>query len=588
MLTELTIRNFALIEELSLSLPPGFSVLTGETGAGKSIIIDALSAALGERVNAELVRGGAEAASVDAVFDVANNPRALAALQANGLADGDDTVVVLTRQISAGRSPCRVNGRPVTLGVLQEISRHLVDIHGQHEHQALIHEENHLEFLDQSGSTEHRALRDAYEAAYQAYHDARVALDDLRARARDRAQRLDILRYQVQEIQEADLRAGEEEELLGERRRLQSVERLREWASQARRLLEGDGDNPGAAAAVQEAAATVSRLVEIDGTLTDIGRELVGAANIVTEAESTLRHYEQDLEAEPERLEWIERRLDLFARLRRKYGDTLADVVSYGEAAAAELAELENAEDAEERLAAEVERTRQQAGAAGVRLSASRRQLAERLAQQVCQTVATLGMPAAQFVVQLDATEDPDGLPGADGRRLRAGRRGTDTCRFLLSANAGEEPRPLAKVASGGELSRLMLAFKSLCSRSAEIPTIVFDEIDVGIGGQTAHQIGARLKELAAHAQVLCVTHLPQIAGLADHQLAVEKVVVDGRTVVAARVLAPDERVEELARMLGAAEGDQAAREHAATLLGQTAVPRAKGRRGPASQRTLP
>jgi DNA repair protein RecN (Recombination protein N) len=587
LLTELSIRGFALIDELALSLEPGMSVLTGETGAGKSIIIDALSAALGERVSADMIRGGAETATIDAVFEAGDSPRALSALEASGLRDGADTTIVLTRQIAAGRSPCRINGRPVTLGVLQEISRHLVDVHGQHEHQSLIHEENHLEFLDHFGGAAHAALRQEYGAQFRGFQTARTALEDLRGRVRDRAQRLDVLRYQVQEIEEAGLRAEEEAELLAERQRLQSIERLRELATHARRLLEGDGDTPGATTEVQEAASHVLKLAEIDGALRETAQELASAANSVAEAEHLLGRYELNLEADPARLEDLGRRLDLIVRLKRKYGDTLADVLSYGAKAAGELAELSNAEEAEERLVAEAERARREAGAAGVRLSESRHELAEKLGRAVTETIGTLGMPAARLAVQLASPPAADGLPTVNGQLVRATRRGLDECRFLLAANAGEELRPLAKVASGGELSRVMLAFKSLCSRGTEIPTIAFDEIDVGIGGQTAHQVAARLKELAAHAQVLCVTHLPQIAGLADHQVAVEKLVSDGRTVVMARGLTRDERVAELTRMLGAADDDQAAREHAASLLGHGPTPRSKGRRGAPSRRTL-
>ncbi|MBU0609137.1 MAG: AAA family ATPase, partial [Armatimonadetes bacterium] len=280
MLVELAIHNFALIDELTVSFRPGLSVLTGETGAGKSILIDALSAALGERISTEAIRTGAETATVDAVFDAADCPRALAALEEAGLAADDGGQVVLARQIASGRSQCRVNGRPVTLATLQDISRHLVDVHGQHEHQALIHEENHLEFLDHTGAAEHLALRQEYESRYAALSEARAALAALRNNSREREQRLDMLRFQVREIAQAELRAEEEDELLAERQRLNSVEKLRELAGEALELLDGSEDAPGAGAALAQIAGAVQRLAEIDPSLRPHAEELRAAATV--------------------------------------------------------------------------------------------------------------------------------------------------------------------------------------------------------------------------------------------------------------------------------------------------------------------
>lgn len=569
MLIELSIRNFALIDDLSLTLQPGFSVLTGETGAGKSIIIDALSAALGERVSSEMIRSGAEQATVDAVFEASDSPKALAALAEAGLGTEDESIIVLTRQIASGRSQCRVNGRPVTLSVLQDISRHLVDVHGQHEHQALIHEENHLEFLDNYGGNRHLTLRHEYEEAYRELRGARQHLEDLRLRSRERAQRLDILRFQVAEISAAELRDGEEEELYAERKRLNSMEKLSDLAETTRTFLEGTEEVLGATAGLQLAAENLLRLAEIDESLHANAEELRSAANMATEAEHVLRMYVEGLESDPRRLEQIEERLELLARLKRKYGDTVANVLFYEQQAARELQEITNFEEQEATLSAAVSKAREATGTAGERLSRSRADLAAKLAKAVSASVATLGMPAARFAVALMLADDPEGLPLSDGRVCAAHSRGLDTGRFLFCANAGEDLRPLAKVASGGELSRIMLAFKSLCSRGSEIPTIIFDEVDAGIGGQTAHKVGEKLGELARRAQVLCVTHLPQIAGLADHHIHVEKSVSSGRTTVAARDLSRAERVEELARMFGAADDDATAREHAEKVLKQ-------------------
>lgn len=573
MLIELSIKSFALIDDLTLALQPGLSVLTGETGAGKSIIIDALSAALGERVGAEVVRTGADSATVDAVFDLSNCERAGAAVREAGLDQGDDTLVVLSRQIGGGRSLCRVNGRPVTAAVLQSISRHLVDIHGQHEHQALIHEESHLEFLDNFGPPEHLGLRQDYVQAYQEWRSVAARLEDLRQNSRERVRRLEVLRFQVEEIREAEVRAEEEEELTAERKRLNSVEKLRELAAQAAELLSGGEEGIGATAALQQAAENIQRLAAIDAALLANAEELQSAANVVTEAEHVLHRYAGSLESDPRRLEEIESRLDLLARLKRKYGETLADVLSYLQSAERELAEVEGSEDEEARLVVAVERAREAAGATGLKLSKARTALGKQLARAITEQVTPLGMPAARFEVASTRCEDPGGLPG-DGKTWAAATRGLDDIRFLFCANPGEELRPLAKVASGGELSRIMLAFKSLCSRGSEIPTIVFDEVDAGIGGQTAHKVGQRLNELARRAQVLCVTHLPQLAGLADCHLHVEKQVTGGRTTVAVRTLSQDERAEELARMFGADDDDATARRHAEKVLKEAAARR--------------
>lgn len=571
MLTELSINSFALIDRLTVALQTGLSVLTGETGAGKSILIDALSAALGERVSAEMIRSGAEQAMVDAVFEASDSPKALAVAREAGLLDDAETLLVLSRQIAPGRSQCRVNGRPVTLAVLQEISRHLVDVHGQHEHQALIHEENHLEFLDHGGDEKHLRLRRTYEQAYAALRQAQERLSSLRTHSRDRAQRLDILRFQVEELNQAEPRVEEEEELGAERKRLNSVEKRRALAVTAQELLSGQDEALGATAALQEAAEQLRRLAELDDDFAATAEELRSAASSAAETEHSLHAYVENLESDPQRLEQIEERLELLAKLKRKYGETLADVLSYRQQAERELAEIENFEEQEAVLAAAVEQAKSGAGKAGWELSRARTALGQRLARAVADTIKTLGMPAARFAVEVAVEEDPAGLPAPDGSLLAAQARGLDSVRFLFCANTGEELRPLAKVASGGELSRIMLAFKSLCSRGTEIPTIIFDEVDTGIGGQTAHQVGAKLGDLARHAQVLCVTHLPQIAGLADHHLQVEKVVSGGRTTVSVQALSATERIEELTRMFGAAEGDTTARQHAEKVLQEAA-----------------
>lgn len=575
MLRELAVENFALIGTLRLAFGPHLTVLTGETGAGKSIIIDALSAALGERVGADSIRGGESTARVEAVFDASDAPRALEALERLGLRDGEDPTLILSREITSGRSSYRVNRRATTQAVVQELGRYLVDIHGQHEHQALIHESNHLSFLDALGGPQHLSLRQAYEAEFAQFQAVRQALHSLRQGERERAQRLDMLRFQVAEIEAAALQPEEEEQLAAERTRLVHAERLRQGAGSVRELLDGETlEGVSAVAALETAARQLRNLAPADPQLGRLAEEVEGAAVIVAEAVHSLGRYLQELEAEPERLEQVEQRLEDIARLKRKYGDSVAEIIAYGQRAAAELAQITDAEETEAQLTRELEQRRARAGELAEQLSASREQLARRLEELVVGELAGLGMEAAALVVELTRTEDPDGLCGKDGRRYAADSRGCDTCRLLFSANAGEPVRPLSKVASGGELSRLMLVFKSLCSRGAEIPTIVFDEIDAGIGGRVAHAVGQRLAQVSDAAQVLCVTHLAQIARVANHHVVVTKQVADGRTTVQARTVEGEERVAEVARMLGAQEDDDTARQHARELLESAATNR--------------
>jgi DNA repair protein RecN (Recombination protein N) len=574
MLRELSVENLALIDSLSISFGEGFTVLTGETGAGKSIIIDALNAVLGERMGAEFIREGESRASIEAVFDASDAPRALEALERAGLREEDDDTVILSRDIAGGRSTYRINRRVATLGVLQDIGRHLVDIHGQHEHQTLIHEENHISFLDAFGGPQHLALRREFEAQYQRFVDAGQALSQLHLDERERAQRTDMLRFQVKEIEAAELSSDEEEALGVERLRLQHAERLREAITEAHELLDGEGgEGMSALAATQTAAREVTAAARLSPDLAEIAGELQSAAAVLGETARSLAEYLHGLEADPDRLERIEERLALIGRLKRKYGDSVADILAFGERCARQLAELENLENRADELRAQVEAARKTAGKAAVALSKSRRALAGRLDAAVVKELRGLGMAAAQFEMELGREEDPDGLPAEGDGRCKATRRGIDQGRFLFSANAGEALRPLSKVASGGELSRLMLVFKSICSRGAEIPTIVFDEVDAGIGGRVANAVADRLVAVSAAGQVLCVTHLPQIARLARHHIRVEKRVEGGRTVVRVQPLAGEERVSEMARMLGAEESDLAARRHAEELLRDAGAP---------------
>ncbi|HEY3398579.1 MAG TPA: DNA repair protein RecN [Armatimonadota bacterium] len=567
MLRELYIENFALVESLRLPLAAGFTALTGETGAGKSILIDALGALLGGPASAEYIRSGATAAWVEGLFDVAGRTDLEALLDEAGL-EPEDGLLLIARKIEAGRSSYYVGGRTSTRTVVRSLGERLVDIHGQHEHQALIHEPSHLDFLDTFAGPTLQPVRLAWEQAWSCFRALQQERERLLAAERDRAQRLDLLSFQVQELEEAQLDLTADEALPAEHRRLAHAERLREIVEEALRNLEGDwGEGQGAAETTAAAQASLHEATRFDESLQPVIAELVTAETILREAARTLQGYASQLDFDPRRLAQAEERLTLLDRLRRKYGESLAEILAYGQRAEAELRDLQNLEDRRAQLDAELEKARAAAGAAAEALSQARQEQARALEAAMVAEMQPLGMEQGQFAVEFEREPDPEGLPAADGKRYAASARGLDQVRFLLSANAGEPLRPLSAVASGGELSRLMLAFKSLCAPATAVPTIVFDEIDVGIGGVTAHAVAEKLASVALQAQVLCVTHLAQIASLADQQVAVNKVVSGERTVIAAETLTGEQRVAELARMMGAREDQETARRHAEEML---------------------
>lgn len=574
MLRELRIENFALIDALALPLGPGLTALTGETGAGKSIIVDALNAALGERVTSEAIRGGAETARIEAVFDAADAPAARAAAESAGVA-GTDGRIVLTRIIAAGRSQYRINDRLASMADLRAIGEHLADIHGQHEHQALIHERHHRGFLDAFGGPDHQGLLASYRAAWEALREARRARERIALDERTRAQRLDLLRFQLEEIDAAALAPGEDDDLAAERARLMHFERLRAGGAEAYDALEDE--QAGALEPLRRAAAVAEELAEIDPALRESASALIDAVDRGEEAARTLRAYLETLDEDPGRIDEVEGRLNLIAGLRRKYGETVRAILAHRDEVAREIAELEGAEQSAEELERRIATLEAEAGQAAERLSQSRRELAEVLAARVEEELRPLGMERARFAVDIEADADEAGLPGdrerspAEGRRWAADAGGIDRVRFMLSANPGEELRPLSKVASGGELSRVMLTFKSLSAGTpgSAVPTIVFDEVDANIGGRVAHAVAEKLIAVSARAQVLCITHLPQIACMADRQIAVSKRVVGERTIVEVAELEGEARVSEIARMMGESETARTAREHAAEMLAE-------------------
>ncbi len=549
MLSDLIIRNFAIIESLHISFAPGFNVLTGETGAGKSIIIDAVNLLLGGRARGDVIRAGAEEATVEAVFDLQGDQPLLDRLDAAGLAEGSELLVrrIVTRH---GKNRIFVNGSPVPLTQLKDLARGLVNIYGQHEHQVLQSPEAHLHMLDHfAGLT---AEVHAYRDLYAALQRMRKKLESLDLAERERRQRVDMLTFQQQEIRNADLQLGEDDSLERERSLLLHAEKL--TAASAGGYATLYADEQAACARIAEAAATLEALQHIDadfGTMAETLREhQYGLEDIA----DTLRNYADRLDFEPERQQQVEDRLALLAALKRKYAPGVSELLDYLARISAELNDLTDLDSHRDELRQQLEKIKLGLVAAGRDLSDKRQVAADALAQIVERELGELAMGKARFMVHFDrlAEPAPDGLEDAE---------------FYLAANPGEAPQPLVKIASGGELSRIMLALKRSVPEADSAGTLIFDEVDAGIGGEAATAVGGKISRLGTRFQVLCVTHLPQVAAFAQHHYRVNKFERDGRTLTTVTQLSDADRTLEIARMLGGAHAGAQARVHARELI---------------------
>jgi len=550
-LTELRIRNFAIIESVSLPLEPGLNVLSGETGAGKSIIVGALGLLIGERASGDLVRTGAERATVEGVFDVHGAPQLAALLDARGIDSGDGTLV-LKREVSAaaGRARAWINGSPVTAGVLAEIGRQLVNVHGQHEGQALLDEESQRRILDRFADAGADAARVA--AAHADRQAAVAAVRDLNSRRAEAEKRADYLRHVAKEIGDARLKDGEDALLADEARRLTHAEELRGLAGEISEAL--DHADEGALHRVGQLHRALASLQKIDPATARM-QELHDAAYYALEELSReAAGYLALVEHDPARLDEVERRRDLIFRLTTKYGGTVASVAEAGRAAAAELDLLDTAVLDLRTLDARVAEASATLQKSAEALTAKRRAAGTRLAKAVEQLFPELGMPDGRFLVDLVA-------------RGETGATGAEDVAYRVALNVGHEARPLDRVASGGELARVMLALKTILARIDHVPTLIFDEVDAGIGGKVGLMVGDAMRRVAEHHQVFAITHLPQIAARADHHIVVSKGSKEGITTADVGVVRADDRVSEIARMLGGDAESSVSRQHARELL---------------------
>ncbi len=554
MIRELRIRNLAIIEDLRLEFDPALNVMTGETGAGKSIILDALRLILGERSSAEDVRTGEDAAEAEALIDGPFSRQMLALLEESG-APADDDGMVLRREISSsGKSKAVLNGRLAPASQLKQLGDLLVDVHGQHQHQSLLNSSNHLSALDAYANVQNEIKR--VGEMYAAWTAVKSSLQKLQGDERALAREKDTLEFQLREIDQAELRCNEEQELSVERNRLRNAEKLRECAARAYLILrDGKEDVPAALDLIGTAEASIVDLVKLDDAQIELNEILVESRFRLQEVAERLRVYADALESDPHRLQQVDDRLDLIHNLKRKYGNSIDEILKVAESNRARLNSLTNRNDEiaklEQELAARESELMQEAAA----LSAKRKRSAAIFEKLVEKELSQLQMPRTKFLVEFQPSP--------------IGPNGIDRVEFLLAANPGEAPKVLRKVASGGELSRVMLALKSILAEKDAIPTLVFDEIDSGISGATAQVVGDKLRALARTHQVICITHLPQIAVRATRHFAVEKVQVGKRVKTHVRALAAEERIDETARLLGGDASSKTARQHAQELLGK-------------------
>ncbi len=550
MLELLHIENIAIIEAADIEFAPGFNALTGETGAGKSIVIDSLSAVLGQRTSRELIRTGAEKAFVSAAF----SGMAPELTEELGIQPEADGTLLLQREIQTdGKNVCRVNGRPVTVGQLRALGARLLNIHGQHDGQQLLDEEQHIVYLDSFGRVESLAI--TYAEKYKNFTDIRRQIGALQMDEAEKARRVDTLQYQIEELRRAKLKSGEEEELTARRGMLRNAEKFLDAMAGADYALNGDDSGGGALSALRQAQDALGGVRHLDDAFGQLYERLGEAYSEVYDIAATVEDKRGELDVSPGELDRVESRMDLLYRLKKKYGATVEDMLDYQARCEAELAQIEDAGDTLARLEQALSKAEKEARQAAQALSDARKAAADRLTAQILTELQQLDMGKIRFAVDFaEKPLDSDGM---------------DTVRFLMSANVGEELRPIHKIASGGELARIMLAMKNVLSEQDHVGTMVFDEVDTGVSGRAAQKVAEKMARISRRKQVLCVTHLPQLAAMADTHFSVEKGERGGRTYTEVRRLDREQRRQELARLTGGSHVSQTMLDGAEELLAQ-------------------
>lgn len=564
MLVTISIRNLAVVEAVDVHFFPGFHVLTGETGAGKSIIIDALGLIAGGRGSADLIRYGCDKSEIEALFDLPGGHPVWDTLQRLGIDGQPEEHLLIRRELtSQGKSTSRINGQLVNLSMLREIGEQLINIHGQHEHQSLLRSDRHLSLLDTYGDQLISPIKRKYQEHYGQFMKVEKELSDLLESSQKAYQMLDMYRFQLEEIAAAELKTGEDELLSEERIKLAHSEKMMDSVGSAYELLYGSQG-------LEAVSRALTRINDVSGFdekgLKPLAEQLQSAYYQLEDAVFQLRDYRDQIEFNPDRLDEIEQRLNMISGLRRKYGDNVEQILEYYKRIQQETDLLENKDEHIEALRSRRDKLLIGLLSLAKELSEARKQCASDLARQVERELKDLQMERTSLEVRLDQQDDPNGYE-YEGRHVRLGRQGLDTAEFLISPNPGEPLRPLAKIASGGELSRIMLAMKSIFARHDEIPVLIFDEVDTGVSGRAAQSIAEKLYILAKTCQVFSITHLPQVACMADHQYLIEKRLEEGRTMTQVESLSEDGRVKELARMLGGVEITEKTLHHAQEML---------------------
>lgn len=551
MLTTLYIENIAVIEKTSIDFSQGLNVLTGETGAGKSIIIDSINAIMGQRTSKELVRTGAKTALVTAQFDDVNDT-VKAKLAELGYNNEDDDTLILQRTISAtGKSSCKINARPASVTVLKEVAKNLINIHGQHESYELFSPDTHIDYIDSFG--ELNSELDDYREKYKKYKALKKQLNEANSDESARLHEIDLLTYQTTELFNADVQPDEIEQLENERIVLMNSEKIFTLLNDARELLDGDERTAGGVESVESAMNYIQRAASLNGEYESISESITDVYYNLRDCIEAISDAADSVESDPQRLEEIDERLDLLNRLTRKYGCECNELPSLAEKMQTRLEELLSYDKNRDQLEADYKEAENNALVAAQKLSEIRKKTAKVFSERVREEMSFLNMPNVQIVTQFENTDFYE--------------KGTDKIEFLISANPGEPPRPVAKIASGGELSRMMLAIKTVLASTDDIDTLIFDEVDTGISGSAAQKVGMKLKEVSKSSQVLCVTHQAQLAALADAHYLISKQVEDGRTFTQVKLLDFDGRKHELARIIGGVSITDAALAHAESML---------------------
>lgn len=569
MLLELTIRQFAIIEELKVNFKEGLNIITGETGAGKSIIIDAIQLISGGRGSIEFIRNNAEKAEIEALFDLDLNHEAFSVLNSLGIAGAEDGLIILKRELLRnGKSICRINGELVTLAVLKELGQFLIQLHSQNQHQNLMNQDKQLLLLDAYGNKYIENIKTVYQQVFSHYQSLNKELKMLRENEKEAAQRIDLLKYQIDEIEKAKLRPNEDEELQEARDKIRNSEKITNNLHNAYNLLYSDR---GINEQLFHVVSLLEQISSYDKNIALIHEQIIQAYYQIEDATNQLNSHVNELDFDPNQINIIEERFSLIYHLKRKYGDSVDAIIEYLSTIEAELTSLSNREERLDNLEKELNKATQELINNALQLSNERKKYALDLSGKIEQELKDLQMVNAKFKVEIEYIEEKNGIE-LNGNSYHISNMGLDKVNFLISPNPGEPLKPLNKIASGGELSRIMLAIQTILANKDDVPTIIFDEIDTGVSGRAAQAIAEKLAYVARDKQIFVVTHLPQVASMADYHYLIQKKIKDQTTYTEIELLDEEKRIEELARMLGGVEVTDLTKKHAKEMI-EKAIP---------------